>query len=394
MTTESTEKTEQVSTSSGSPLALLLSVIAIGLVLALGYFGYFQHQSMTAKLQELEQSKGVYQNQIRDMQQVLEAQSVQNAELLALIEERDSGVDEAIGGLTNQLSDALNNINNMTGKQDNSWRAQQAYQLLKIANNRIMFMQDVDTAIYLLNQADELLAELDDPNLFLTRQKVNEDRQRLNSWPKIDATGLAIRVAALQSSVAQLPVVIVVEQQQVEAEQVAPETWYEHLLYSFQQLGDQWFTVRQHGAGYTPILSEADEQKLRFAIMMTLQTVQYAILHHNDDLYQASLLQLKSRLENYFDISDSAVQTIVLEIAELLEIKVGYDSSEGITGLLPLSTYLNERSNSVNRAKQATETSETDQKEAEQKEAVTPEPEPAEDEAKEQQPDGEEPPVG
>ena len=377
--------TEENNTSNnfGSMLATLLSFVAIGLVVALGYFGYLRYQSISSKIVELEQSKGVYQNQIRGLQQALDTQ---NTQVLSLVDQRDAAVQESLQGLTNQVINALETMNDLSGKQDKSWRVNEAYYLLKIANNRVMFMQDVDTALYLINQADELLGQLDDPNLFVTRQKLNEDRQRLNGWPKVDSTGLAIRVSALQSSVTQLPMVIIAQEKEPEQVEEAPDVWYEHLLYSIQQLGDQWFTVRQHGSGYTPIITDSDEQKLRFAIMMTLQTIQFAILHHNDDLYQANLLQLKSRLENYFDVSDSSVQTILLEIDQLLQLRVGYDSSEGISALLPLSSYLTERDNT--ESANSTEVEEP-------AELPTPvESDTVDEDTSEEETDTEEPPVG
>ena len=377
--------TEENNTSNnfGSMLATLLSFVAIGLVVALGYFGYLRYQSISSKIVELEQSKGVYQNQIRGLQQALDTQ---NTQVLSLVDQRDAAVQESLQGLTNQVINALETMNDLSGKQDKSWRVNEAYYLLKIANNRVMFMQDVDTALYLINQADELLGQLDDPNLFVTRQKLNEDRQRLNGWPKVDSTGLAIRVSALQSSVTQLPMVIIAQEKEPEQVEEAPDVWYEHLLYSIQQLGDQWFTVRQHGSGYTPIITDSDEQKLRFAIMMTLQTIQFAILHHNDDLYQANLLQLKSRLENYFDVSDSSVQTILLEIDQLLQLRVGYDSSEGISALLPLSSYLTERDNT--ESANSTEVEEP-------AELPTPvESDSVDEDTSEEETDTEEPPVG
>jgi len=377
--------TEENNTSNnfGSMLATLLSFVAIGLVVALGYFGYLRYQSISSKIVELEQSKGVYQNQIRGLQQALDTQ---NTQVLSLVDQRDAAVQESLQGLTNQVINALETMNDLSGKQDKSWRVNEAYYLLKIANNRVMFMQDVDTALYLINQADELLGQLDDPNLFVTRQKLNEDRQRLNGWPKVDSTGLAIRVSALQSSVTQLPMVIIAQEKEPEQVEEAPDVWYEHLLYSIQQLGDQWFTVRQHGSGYTPIITDSDEQKLRFAIMMTLQTIQFAILHHNDDLYQANLLQLKSRLKNYFDVSDSSVQTILLEIDQLLQLRVGYDSSEGISALLPLSSYLTERDNT--ESANSTEVEEP-------AELPTPvESDSVDEDTSEEETDTEEPPVG
>ena len=79
--------------------------------------------------------------------------------------------------------------------------------------------------------------------------------------------------------------------------------------------------------------------------MMTIQTIQYAVLYHNDDLFQANLLQLKSRLNNYFDNEDPTVQTLLLEIDQLLELRVGYETFAGLTSLPALSTYIQQRDN-------------------------------------------------
>ena len=85
--------TEENNTSNnfGSMLATLLSFVAIGLVVALGYFGYLRYQSISSKIVELEQSKGVYQNQIRGLQQALDTQ---NTQVLSLVDQRDAAVQE------------------------------------------------------------------------------------------------------------------------------------------------------------------------------------------------------------------------------------------------------------------------------------------------------------
>jgi uroporphyrin-3 C-methyltransferase len=182
---------------------------------------------------------------------------------------------------------------------------------------------------------------MDHPDLFLTRKKVAEDIQRLNAIPKLDKTGIAIRVGALQSKVAELPMLLLTQADDsvtAEPEQL-PETWYEHLAASFQQLSLQWFDVRHHGSGYSPLISEQDEQQLRFAMMMTLQTIQFAILHNNNDLFQASLLQLKSRLTNYFDAEDSQVLAILLEVDQLLALKVTPQQISPLGSLAALNNY-------------------------------------------------------
>ena len=338
------QQSEKTATTKSATGAYLVSVIAIGLVVALGYYGYLRNQAIQQQISTLQQSSQSYQVGLNRIQQ--DALQL-NAELLEKITQSEAQVAKDIQGITNQVLSMNEVMTNITGQKETGWLVDQAYYLLKIANNRIMFMQDAGTALYLLNEADELLGQIDDPNLFATRKKLSEDRQILNAVPKLDTTGLAIRVSALQSRIGDLRMIQVMASEEADeaADQPEPQAWYEHLLHSLGQLSDQIFTVRQHGSGYTPILSETDEQQLRFAIMMTLQTIQYAVLYQNDDLYQANLLQLKSRLTNYFDNQDPAVQTLLLELNDLLSIQVGHDPFASLGSLSALSTFIQQRDN-------------------------------------------------
>lgn len=332
---------------SSSAGAYIISTIAILLVAAIAYYGYMQHQSVQQQITQLQQSSRNYQSGINRIQQ----ESMQQTEqLIQRVQAAETQMAKDMQGLTDQIVAMNEAFVDLSGQKQTTWLADQAYYLLKIANNRIMFMQDTDTAIFLLTEADSYLSQLDDPNLFATRKKVSEDRQVLNARPKLDTTGLAIRISAFQSTITDLPMIQIAKRQDAEqeVEQTTPQTWYEHLLYSLDKLADQVFTVRTHGTGYTPVISESDEQQLRFAIMMTIQTIQYAVLYHNDDLFQANLLQLKSRLNNYFDNEDASVQRMVLEIDELLKLKVGHESFAGLTSLPALSAYIQQRDSTQN----------------------------------------------
>ena len=328
-----------VQKNSSNPIALILSVISLAVVIAGGYFAYQTYLSLQTRLNDSEQQTGQYENRIQELQQQV---AVLGKGVQAELVNARQRYDADMKGLTDQLLSATERMTELSGTNQRIWHLDEAYYLLRIANNRIIFLKDAPTTISLLKQVDKLLAGMEDPNLFATRKKLTEDIQRINAWPKIDSTGLAIRIGALQSRVDSLPVVQVVQTDELTLaeDQPEPNTWYEHLAQSFRQLGDQWFDVRYHGTGYTPVISQNDEQQLRFAIMLTLQTIQYAILYQDNDLYQASLLQLKSRLTNYFDVRDSQVEMILVEIEELLKLKVAPETINGLTSLPALNTYM------------------------------------------------------
>ncbi len=340
--TTSGEMTGAAATKTGSIGAIIISILALIVATAVAYFGYHQHQTLTGQISDFQRDSSQYQTAINRVQQQAQAQQT---ELLQRLQSSQERFANDVQGLTDQMVAMNEKFTAMSGQNENNWLVDQAYYLLKIANNRMMFMTDTDTAIYLLNQVDDLLGQVDDPNLFAVRKKVSEDRQGLNARPKLDTTGLAIRVSALQTRLVDLPMIQIVEEDlpTEAAVETEPLTWYEHLLVSMSRLGDQIFTVRNHGKGYSPVISESDEQQLRFTMMMMLQTIQYAVLHHDDALFQANLLQLKSRLNNYFDSEDPAVQILQLEVEELLQLQVGYDAFEGLASLPALSAFILQR---------------------------------------------------
>ena len=338
----STTKTTETSTSFSLPN--LLSFIAFVLVITAAYFYYqdrgrqqgnidtlvSQQQSTAARQQEVIQQ---LQIQLRTMQDSLVKQQEEQQAIIT--------------GLTDQVIASSARLAKLDGQSQRSWYLDEAYYLLRMANNRIIFLQDIKTALLLVDQADMLLARVDDVELFSVRQKLAEDRQRLTAITPVDRTGTAIRLGAIQGRVDNLPLQkLLYQQRETEAEAVEPaSTWYEHLANSMAKLGEQWFEVRKHSPGYNPLMTEAEAQQLRYVVLLTVQTAQYAVLHQDGNLYQASLLQLRSRLSNYFDSEDPEVQAVLTEVAALLDIPVASEPVAGLHTLSLLQAFLEQRRN-------------------------------------------------
>jgi len=319
--------------------AQLIALVALVIVIAVSYLGYREYSRIVPRLNQVEQTLLSERNLAAEKQQALE---IQLKSLNEQAQEQQQLYAQEISGLTNQLISSNERLQGLEGSNHKNWYLDEAYYLLRIANNRIVFLADLTTAISLIEQADELLAKIDDPNLFTTRQKLAADLQRLKSYPKVDRAGIAIRIGAMQSKVEALPVLrlMPMEGDVVETKQADPQTWYEHLANSFSKLGEQWFDVRHHGQNYKPILNNKDERLLRSNLMLIIQTTQFALLHQEGDLYQASLLQLKGRLETYFERSDSAVMAMIMEIERLLEVPTQQSAVAGIDSLGVLQNHL------------------------------------------------------
>lgn len=327
---------------SSSFLASILSILAIIMVVAMGYF-YYQDRSRL--YDDYQQMISGQQNTVSQQKELSQQIQVQIRTIQETLTERESAQQAAITGLTDQLVASNERLSELSGNNQRSWYLDEAYYLLRMANNRIIFLQDLKTALILIDQADALLAKVDDVELFSVRQKLAEDRQRLIAVAPVDQTGTAIRLGAIQGRVDNLPLQKFLYQAQEKEAEPEPEatTWYEHLGNSMSKLGEQWFQVRKHSPGYNPLMTESEAQQLRYVVLLTVQTAQFAVLHQDGDLYQASLLQLRSRINNYFDIEDPEVQTVLKEVAMLLEIPVIQESVAGLHTLSLLQSFLQEQ---------------------------------------------------
>ena len=338
---ESSATTKSDPPSNTSALPSILSVLAIILVATMGYFYYQDRARLQSEYQSLVTNQQSTISQQKELSQQLQVQIRTFQENLA---EREAAQQAAISGLTDQMIASNQRLAEFNGRSQRSWYMDEAYYLLRMANNRIIFLQDLKTALVLIDQADALLARVDDVELFSVRQKLAEDRQRLTSVAPVDQTGTAIRLGAIQGRVDNLPLQKFLYETEEQTTEKIPEatTWYEHLANSMAKLGEQWFEVRKHSPGYNPLMTEAEAQQLRYVVLLTVQTAQFAVLHQDGDLYQASLLQLRSRLNNYFDTEDPEVQTVLREVALLLEIPVIMAPVEGLHTLSLLQSFLQE----------------------------------------------------
>ena len=326
-------------TKPSTAFANILSVIAVVLVAGLGYL-YYQdrtnQQSDSDRFLQQQQSAN-QQHQALTEQLTMQIQTMQKR-----LADNEAAQQAALTGLADQLNASNARMAELNGQNQRSWYLDEAHYLLRMANNRIIFLQDLKSARLLIDQADTLLARIDNVELFSVRQKLAEDRQRLAAVPPVDETGTAIRLGAIQGRVDQLPLqkFLYQQEEQVAVEQPVATTWYEHLAGSMAKLGEQWFEVRRHSPGYNPLMTEAEAQQLRYVVLLTVQTAQFAVLHQDGDLYQASLLQLRSRLNSYFDTEDPEVQTVLSELANLLEIPVISEPVEGLHSLSLLQDFI------------------------------------------------------
>ena len=94
-----------------------------------------------------------------------------------------------------------------------AWLGQEAIFLTRLADQRLLVARDVEAAMNLLTQADDLLRDTGEPRFEASRLALAKDRAALAVVPRIDQIGLYGRLSALIDQMDALQVVMEIEPQ-------------------------------------------------------------------------------------------------------------------------------------------------------------------------------------
>ncbi|OCG01168.1 uroporphyrinogen-III C-methyltransferase [Gilliamella sp. wkB112] len=208
-----------------------LSIVAIALTVCLGgfifYHGHqqFKNQKKTISILQTEivnLKQTTKQSIVNDLQNsITDAVNKQNQQFSSLEQQVDRQLNEQQKiqqQLTNQVNDlsklneqSLHNINErlaaMSTTDNNVWLISQANYLVHLAGRKIWNDQDYTTARLLLKNADESLAQANDPSLLPARQAINKDIGSLSQVSFIDTDGIIMKLLGLSESLTELPLV-------------------------------------------------------------------------------------------------------------------------------------------------------------------------------------------
>ena len=186
----------------GTGLAVFALLVGLGGVAA-GGWGLWQ----------LQQMQGLAQQQAQDLQRMREASAAKVNELAQRLDSRLAALPSAtelderrrllanLQGDQQRLSQRLESV--LDGSRQD-WRLDEAEHLLRLATLRLTALQDVNSAEALVQTADDILREQDDPAAFAAREQLSRSLEALRTTQRPDRVGLFLQLAALREQAATL----------------------------------------------------------------------------------------------------------------------------------------------------------------------------------------------
>ncbi|MDN4503068.1 uroporphyrinogen-III C-methyltransferase [Alteromonadaceae bacterium BrNp21-10] len=330
----------------GSPWLALFTIINLLLLLLVFAAGYWAWQQWDLYQQSNQQRVDTEQQQmtsaLTDMRSQLQNDVDQQAAVIAQQLQQFQHQDEAFNKRLAELN----------GQRPSDWVLAEADYLVRMAGRKLWLEHDVATAILMLQNADQRLADLNDPSLIPIRTLLTEDIQTVRLINNVSLSEIALELSALVGQVNGLPLAMVTLP---EAEETAEDTaltttvddWRTNLAKSWNNIVDDFITVRRRTDSVQPLMSEQQQWLAKEQLKHYLLQAEIAALREQSTLFKSMLDLSQQSLNQYFDLSVSSSQQFLQQLRQLAERDIARYYPQQLAAAQPLQDLLKQRVNGL-----------------------------------------------
>ncbi|MCB1734047.1 MAG: uroporphyrinogen-III C-methyltransferase [Gammaproteobacteria bacterium] len=306
-------------TSSGPGIGLWLSGIALILSVGLmagGLWLWSQYQDLLKQQEAVAARSGeglrVLHENIDGLTSRIDQQVLSEVEAIR-------SEQKAMDATQVRLRDSFNEVRSLTTGDRKPLVLAETEYLLKLANERLTFMFDAETAITALRSADAGLAALDDPALIDIRSALAHEIGALQALPHPDISGMAVRIADLGKRVDSLPLpgrdALRGAERRTDNDEASTGTghdrdWREAANKVWSDLR-KLVVVRHQSRDQHEILSPRESYFLRENLRLKLESARLSLLQREPEAYRDDLSTARAWIDRYF-LADS------VEVAQML----------------------------------------------------------------------------
>lgn len=246
-------------------------------------------------------------------------------------------------------------LETVLGASRQDWRLAEAEHLLRLASLRLSALQDINSATALVQAADEILRDQDDPAAFAAREQLAKSLEALRATANPDRTGLFLQLGALREQASQLnslnPKFVadggVLGELAAESE---PGTWWGQGLHKLSQYFRLDFNADQN---VRPLLAGQSLTQVRLALSLALEQAQWAALHGQTQVYRQALQQAAEVLDANFNRDNPDSRALRARVGELVDQPIEVKAPELSESLNAVQAYIEHKQSARERLKDA-----------------------------------------
>lgn len=246
-------------------------------------------------------------------------------------------------------------LETVLGASRQDWRLAEAEHLLRLASLRLSALQDTNSATALVQAADEILRDQDDPAAFAAREQLAKSLEALRATDNPDRTGLFLQLGALRDQATQLnslnPKFVADGGVLGEiAAQSEPGTWWGRSLQTLSEYFRLDFNADQN---VRPLLAGQSLTQVRLALSLALEQAQWAALHGETQVYRQALQQAGEVLDANFNRDNPDSRALRTRVAELVDKPIEVEVPELTDSLDAVQAYIEHKQSARERLKDA-----------------------------------------
>ena len=340
-------------------LGCLLALVALAGTGVAGYYGYQQLQLLPTR----EDVSHQLQNSLSKIEKTVRTIPALTTEVKELKDQNNRLVSRI---------DALNRkLARIQGTDRSDWLLAEAEYLMRLANQRLLTMQDTNSAMALLAQADVLLQDIDEYGLFNVRKALAEDQAALRATSDLDRDGIWLELNALVGRIDLLPLLpedgfhqnpdTSSNEQTSLTTDDSPTPWQDKLKTSavtaWNRFAGQFRINRGQARSETVLLSPDEELFLRQNLRLMLEQAQAALLQERTAVYRSSLMKAGDWIDQWFLNESEESQAIKNELTRLIDTDIQQVIPDISRSLVSLKAYVDDAAKQRIPVKPAPDTS-------------------------------------
>ncbi|HTF84744.1 MAG TPA: uroporphyrinogen-III C-methyltransferase [Cellvibrio sp.] len=294
---------------------LVLLLLIAGIIYGAWYFA--QQYMVQQQLLENVQAQLQQQQRATQMQQDTLAATVEQR-----LEDQQNDVQQAMNELAQRVDNTAARVLALSSVNRDDWKIAEAEYLLRLANQRVLLERNSGNAVALAQSVDEILRDLNDPDLFPVRKALASEMSELTLAGDIDREGVYLRLLALSEQIEKLPLIEPLgsteeiwpedEPQENDSLWVKTKRGFMNVLKKFSH----HLRVRDHAQPVPAILAPDNQIYLKQNMRLMLEQAQAALLREEAQVYQSSLQKAQEWLKTYFPLNTQSVAAQA-ELADL-----------------------------------------------------------------------------
>ena len=271
----------------------------------------------------------VTQSRDKLVSQVSELQQEQQS-MRANARENKQTVEQQIAALQRhqeELTKYIEVIRDSNKHLRKDWLVLEAEYLIQLANYRLLFERDINTAIVALNSADVRLKETGDPALINVRKVIANSIQSLKQIEQVDLAGLSLTLTALNKDLEKLPLhtpdpVAKAKEASTELQESKQVTSWTELPAAMWRDIKNLIVIRDHEQPVGPLLSPEQRFFLVENLRLQIEQARLAMLSNQHEVYKERITTAVSWIEQYYDKEAAITKTTLDTLRQLQAVAI------------------------------------------------------------------------